>query len=159
MINSGLVTEYLRKSFHVIPGPALVHFAITAEFRAHQVMFALYAGNGEPVGLQRDKYFSADRYLCVLKEFLDISHRGIQHLAFMQPVAIPGAQLILPIELPLGQGMFFQQVMRLDNDQRGSGFETHPSLDADDGIPDMDIPAYAIGLRNGLQVLDRLDRI
>ena len=55
--------------------------------------------------------------------------------------------------------MFFQQMMRLDDDQGGGGLEPNPSLDPDDGVADMDIPTHAIGLRDGLQMLDRFDRL
>src|ERR1700733_12299691 len=101
MINSGLVTENFGEPLHVIPAPSFVHFAIAPEFAAHQVMFALYPRDGEPVRLQGDKYFSADRGLAVPQELFDIANRGVQHLPLMQPVAVPIAQLILPIKLPL----------------------------------------------------------
>src|ERR1700722_15638714 len=55
--------------------------------------------------------------------------------------------------------MLFQQVVGLDDNDRGRGFETNPALDADNGITYMDVPAYAIRLGNSLQMLYRGYRV
>src|SRR5665213_3797689 len=55
--------------------------------------------------------------------------------------------------------MLFQQVMRLDDDQRRGCFKAHPPLNADNGIAHMNIPSDAIGLRDGLQKLDGFYRV
>src|SRR6185437_3811272 len=55
------------------------------------------------------------------------------------------------------QRMFFQQVVRLYDDERRGGFEPDAALDADDGVADMDIAADAIGLGDGLKILNGRD--
>ncbi len=55
--------------------------------------------------------------------------------------------------------MLFKKMMRLDNDDRSSCFEPDPPLDAYDGIAYMNISPHAIGLGNGLQVLDGFYRV
>src|SRR6187399_1927733 len=132
MIDGGLVAEDLGKALYVIAAPAFVHFSVAAELVAHQIVRALDACDGEPIRLQGYESFTGDSRLRVFQELLDIPHGRIQHLTFMQPVAIPGAQLILPVQLPFGKCMFFQQVMRLDDDKGSRRFKSYTPLDADD---------------------------
>src|SRR5260370_23678798 len=97
MIDSGLVAEYFGKAFYVISAPAFVHFSIAAEFAAHEIMSAFNARDGETIRLQGDKSLACDGNLGVFQEFFNITHGRIEHLAFMQPVPVPGAQLIFPV--------------------------------------------------------------
>src|SRR6185312_5299443 len=154
MIDGRLVAEYSCKALHIVAGETLVHFSVAAEFAAHQVMRAIDTRDGIAVRLQGDKDLAGNGRLCILQEPFDVAHGRVEHLSFMERVAVPAAELVLPIEQPLGQGMFFKQVGSLDDDEGGGGFETDAAFDADDGVTDMDIAADAIGLGDGLEILD-----
>ena len=70
----------------------------------------------------------------------------------MQVVSVESSELILPEELPLGQRMFFEHVMRLDNHHRSCSLETYTSLDTDDRIANVHVAA------DGIPTCDRLQR-
>src|SRR5882757_5406064 len=97
MIDSRLVAEYFGEAFYVISAPTFIHFPVATEFAAHKIMGAVDACDGETIGLQGNIGLSADGGLGVFQEFLNIAHGRIEHLAFMQPVSVPGAQLIFPV--------------------------------------------------------------
>ena len=146
VVDGGLVAKNFCETTDILAAPRGVHFTVAAKPAVHQVMRAFDAVEGKSVGVHGTEYRSADRQLAVFEETFDVAHGWVEHLAFVKPVAIPGGQLFFPMQLPLGEGVFFQQVVRFDDEEGGGGFKAHTAFYADDGIAHMDIASDAEGL-------------
>ena len=72
----------------------------------------------------------------------------------MQEHAVPLADLVLPILLPLRECRLLQQAVSLDDQLRSSGLEAHATLDADDGIANIAVAADGIARANLFNLLD-----
>ena len=95
----------------------------------------------------------------MLEELLDVAHHRLAVHGLVEKHAVPIAELFLPIDLPLRHGMFLQQFMRLDDQQRRGGLEAHASFDPDDRIPHVRVAAD--GPRRGdlLEARDQGERV
>ena len=83
----------------------------------------------------------------------------MQLMSKVKPVAIPCCELVFPIQLPFGEHMLFQKMMRLYNDQRSSRFKTYAPFDADDRISDMDASADGKWFGNLIQFFNGVNRV
>ena len=63
----------------------------------------------------------------------------------MEEHSIPVADLILPILLPLGEGIFLKEAVGTDDKHRSSSLKAYSSLDADDCIADMTVASDTVG--------------
>ncbi|MNY23646.1 hypothetical protein D3C86_1573210 [compost metagenome] len=104
-------------------------------------------------------YCSCYLLLAMGKEGFNIPHHRVQNLALMQPVGIKLCQCIFPLQLPFGKHMFFQCMMRFQNDHRSRGFKSYTPFDPDNSIPDMYISAYGICPGNTLHCFDCICRM
>ena len=75
----------------------------------------------------------------------------------MQEHTIPICQLFLPILLPFGEGMFFQQVMTFQNDKRSGGFKANATFYTYYGITDVNISSDGKRFCYDLQCMDSFE--
>src|SRR5690606_31638999 len=148
--NRHLVTKYLGESLHVIARPRIIHFTVTAKFARHQVVCGFNSDHSKPVGVQFNKHLATDRLLCALQERFNIAHHRVVHLSFMHPVTVKRRQLVFPAQLPFGEGMLFQGMVRFDDNQWSSSLEPYASFNANYGVTHMDIASDTVWLGNGL---------
>ena len=59
----------------------------------------------------------------------------------MHLLAVPYGDLVLPVELTFGKYVFFKEMVRLDEDERGCGLECHASLYPYYGVTHMYVPS------------------
>src|SRR5690606_38881047 len=76
---------------------------------------------------------------------------------FMDHHSVPVGELVLPIKLPFGQGMLFEQMVSFDDNHRGGSLKPYPTFDSYDGISYVNIPADRVILSDLLQCFDRVD--
>ena len=126
--NFVLVAENLTETFDVIAGPVAHRFAVSTERIAHQVVLALNADHHETVRMQIDVHVAAHRALAALEHGLHVSHHRIVVLPLVQVIAVESGDLVFPEELPFGQRMFLEHVMRFDDNHRGGSLETYTGL-------------------------------
>src|SRR6187402_1543792 len=144
MIDAGLIAKDLSEALDIISGPCLIHLTIAAKLCRHEIVIGLDTCQLKPVWQEGNRHPARNKSLRRCKESLDVAHDRIEVLSFVQPVAIPGGHLILPVELPLGEGVLFQKMMCLDNNQRGSSLESDAAFDTDDGIAHVYIAADGV---------------
>ena len=77
----------------------------------------------------------------------------------MQEHAIPVSHLLLPVLLPLAQGVLLQETVCTNDEHGGCCLETYTALDADDGVAHMAITADSVGCANLLNCLDSLNLV
>src|SRR5688572_30060684 len=127
MIHHSLVAKYPAESSYIVTGEACIHFTILTKLAIHQVKLTFNTCHLEAIWIQLYKHISCHIALCSFQESFDITHYGIEYLSFMEPVAIKLCKLVLPVELPFGEYMFLQCMVRLENDHRSCSFKTYAS--------------------------------
>ena len=146
--------KHLDEALCLIGCPAVLHLAIFAELRLLQVAGRVDAHRFESVRAQAEDGRAVHIALTRREHRLDVGHDGLQVLAFMQEHAVPLADLVFPILLPLRERRLLQQAVSLDDQLRSSGLEAHATLDADDGIADVTVAADGIARANLFNLLD-----
>src|SRR5690606_6010934 len=104
-------------------------------------------------------YVACHVCLAVCEECFDVAHDRIEVLSFVQPVAVELPKLILPAQLPFREDVFFERVVRFNDDYGCSRFESNTPFNANDSITNMYITAYGVGAGDFLQMLDGLHRV
>ena len=77
----------------------------------------------------------------------------------MQEHSVPVGHLILPVLLPLGQGVLLEKTVCADDKHRSCSLKAHATLDADDGVTNMTVTADGICCANLLYLLNGLDAV
>ena len=77
----------------------------------------------------------------------------------MQEHAVPVGDLLFPVDLPFGLGVFLEHPVRGDDEHRGGGLEAYAALDADDRVADVHVAADAVFRPDGLHGADGLDLV
>src|SRR5690554_3973054 len=108
------------------------------------------------IGAQLHLHLSRDIFLGVSEEGLDVTHHRLQVLCLMHQLSVPVGELLLPVELLLGEHMLLKQMMCLDDDQRCRCLKSYTPLGADDGITHMHIAADAVFRGSLVQKMDQL---
>ena len=75
---------------------------------------------------------------------LYIGHDGLQVLALVQEHAVPVGHLVLPVLLPLAQGVLLEQAVGFYNQFGRCGLEAHTPLDADDGVAHVEVASDGV---------------
>ena len=104
-------------------------------------------------------YGSGHVLLRISQESLDVAGHRLQKLPFVYHCAIPVGELLLPVQLPFGEHVLFQGVVRLDDYQRRGGFKTDAALDADNRVADVDVTPDGKWSGQFLQFFYRIHRI
>ena len=77
----------------------------------------------------------------------------------MEEHTVPVRYLVLPVLLPLGQGVLLKETVCADDQHRSCSLKAHAALDADDGVTHVAVTAYCICGANLLNLLDGLDAV
>ena len=77
----------------------------------------------------------------------------------MQEHAVPVGDLLFPVDLPFGLGVFLKHPVCGDDEHRGGGLEAYAALDADDRVADVHVAADAELRADGLHGADGLDLV
>ena len=77
----------------------------------------------------------------------------------MQEHSVPVGHLILPVLLPLGQGVLLKETVCADDKHRSGSLKAHAALDADDGVTNVTVTADGICGANLLYLLNGLDAV
>ena len=108
---------------------------------------------------QGDVNFSADILLDAIHHCFHVPHHRIQVHCLVHLLPVPSCNLVFPINLSFGKCVFLKQMVRFDQNQRCCCLEAYSSLDADDGVSDMDVPADSERCCNLAERLNQFYRI
>ena len=159
VVDNVLETENLAEALHILVAPVAHDLAVGAELVAHQVVLAVDTHHDITVGIEIHVDIAADRNLRTLQHGLHVPHHRIVVLTLVQPVAVELRDLVLPEQLPLGEGVLLEHLVGGDDEDGACGLESHSALDADDGVADVHVAPYAVGAAEALDLADGVDRI
>ena len=145
--------------FHIVGAPCLVYLAVFAEVGLHKVERRIDAHEGVGQRAQGELDSSGDVALRGFQICLHLAHYRLQILALVEEHAVPIADLVLPVLLPLGEGVLFEHLVRRDDEYRAGSLEAHAALDADYGVADVHVAAYAVASADGFDLAYGFDGI
>ena len=141
VIDFVLVGQQFDETFGVIGGPTFVHFAVGAKRCVHKIVLGFYAFQRKTVGMQGDIHLAGNIGLAVGQKRFHIPHHGIKVLTFVQVHSVEIGQVFLVLQLPFGERVLFEQMVRFDDDERCGGLKAHAALDAYNCIAHVNIAA------------------
>ena len=138
-----LVAENFCESFHIVGTPCLVDFSVFSEIGFHQVERGVDANEGIAERTECNLNCSAYVLLTAFKEFLHVAHNRFEILRFVKEHAVPCADLVFPVLLPFGEGVFLQHFVGGYDEHGSGGFKANSSFYADYCVADMHVASDA----------------
>src|ERR1043166_8899886 len=131
----------------LVTGPEPILLAVGRHRAVHHREGASSAGHHETAGGDMHAGLAGHPLLGARDEGLDVPERRVEVVTLVEPVAVETAELILPEDLPLGERHLLQLAVRRDEQQGGAGLEADPALDAEGGLPDVNVAAEPVAGR------------
>src|SRR5690606_36576794 len=118
----------------LVSGPEHVLLAVGGDLGIEHRERRTCTGHRETSRREPDTSGASDTLLRRIDHRLDVAQGRIEVVTLVQSIAVGATELILPERLPLGEHQLLELAMRSDEDQRRTGFEADPSLDAERGL-------------------------
>ena len=121
-------------------------------------MLACAAENGKMIWHKCHFNLTCHILLDAIHHSLHIPAHRIKIHSLMHLLSVPSGNLILPIVLSLCQCVFLKKMMCVEDDKWCCGLKSYASLDADDGVSDVDVTADTERTCNIAYSLDNFHR-